>query len=197
VCPLQISDASKGLTFSTRPMPKNYQDLSESPLTKSDQYGDTRNTTWGSENGVAPAFTNGYARTLLERDYVSFAVLQTAHTNHQGMLDVSWTAAKRLPAVARANGAAAVCVLAMHMLLLTPVLSCWRSTTCSTRATAASWTTPTTIYTSPRAAEAPTTLMTTTHRRRGRQSSAAGCCAASTTGRRPTAHRQQQPRSGA
>jgi hypothetical protein len=67
----QISDASKGLTFRTRPMPANYTLLTNSPLTKSDQYGDTRNTTWGSENGRAPAFTNAYARTLLERDYVS------------------------------------------------------------------------------------------------------------------------------
>ena len=52
-------------------MPTNYEALSKSPLTKSDQYGDTRNTTWGSENGAAPAFNNAYARTLLERDYVS------------------------------------------------------------------------------------------------------------------------------
>ena len=52
-------------------MPKNYTLLSESPLTKSDQCGDTRNTTWGSENGAAPTFNNAYARTLLERDYVS------------------------------------------------------------------------------------------------------------------------------
>ena len=70
-CALQISDASKGLTFATRPRPTNYEALSKSPLTKSDEYGDTRNTTWGSENGAAPAFNNAYARTLLERDYVS------------------------------------------------------------------------------------------------------------------------------
>ena len=52
-------------------MPKNYTLLAKSPLTKSDEYGDTRNTTWGSENGAAPTFNNAYARTLLERDYVS------------------------------------------------------------------------------------------------------------------------------
>jgi hypothetical protein len=61
-------------------MPKNYTLLAKSPLTKSDQYGDTRNTTWGSENGFAPTFNNAYARTLLERDYVSALALRLAGT---------------------------------------------------------------------------------------------------------------------
>ena len=67
---LQIRDSIHGLTFSKTPA-FDYESLQESPLTHSDQYGDDRNTTYGStpDTVVAPPLTGGYARTLLEREY--------------------------------------------------------------------------------------------------------------------------------
>jgi hypothetical protein len=67
----QIRDALGGLTFSKTPA-FNYTSLQLSPLTRSDEFGDDRNTTYGSpETIVAPPLTSSYARTLLEREYVS------------------------------------------------------------------------------------------------------------------------------